>query len=47
MTDAAGGLRAVLRPFRGFRGRLAPQPRDVNGDGAPDPAVRALVHGKR
>ena len=48
VTDpATGAVRAVLTPFRGFAGRLRVQLRDVNGDGALDLIVRALVHGKR
>src|SRR5262249_35784412 len=43
---ATGALRGVLTPFRGFGGRLRLQLRDVNGDGALDLIVRALVHGK-
>jgi hypothetical protein len=48
VKDAAtGAVRAVLTPFRGFGGRLRLLLLDVNGDGAPDLVVRALVHGKR
>jgi hypothetical protein len=44
---ATGALRGVLTPFRGFGGRLRLQLVDVNGDGALDLVVRALIHGKR
>jgi hypothetical protein len=48
ISDAATGeLRAVLTPFRGFRGRLRFQMEDVNGDGALELVVRALVKGRR
>jgi hypothetical protein len=48
VRDAAtGALRAVLTPFKGFAGRLRLQRLDVNGDGALDLIVRALVNGKR
>jgi hypothetical protein len=48
VTDAATGeLRAVLTPFKGFRGRLRCRLQDVNGDGVLDLVVRAVVHGKR
>jgi hypothetical protein len=48
VTDAATGtLRAVLTPFKGFRSRLRLQLEDVNGDGALDLIVWALVNGKR
>jgi Bacterial Ig-like domain (group 3) len=47
LDAATGALRAILTPFRGFGGRLRLQLADVNGDGAPDLLVRALVHGKR
>jgi hypothetical protein len=47
VRDAAtGAVRGVLTPFRGFGGRLHLQLLDVNGDGALDLIVRALVHGK-
>src|SRR5262249_45210497 len=46
VLDATGAVRAVLTPFRGFRGRLRLQLRDVNGDGALDLVVRAVIHGK-
>jgi hypothetical protein len=47
LDAATGAVRAVLTPFRGFRGRLRLQLVDVNGDGALDLVVRALIHGKR
>jgi hypothetical protein len=48
VQDAAtGAVRAVLTPFRGFGDRLRLQRRDVNGDGAPDLIVQAVIHGKR
>jgi hypothetical protein len=47
LDAATGAVRAVLTPFRGFRGRLRLQLVDVNGDGPLDLIVRALVHGKR
>jgi hypothetical protein len=48
VKDAAtGAVRGVLTPFKGFGGRLRLQLLDVNGDGALDLVVRALVHGKR
>jgi hypothetical protein len=48
VKDAAtGALRGVLTPFKGFGGRLALQLLDVNGDGALDLIVQALVRGKR
>jgi hypothetical protein len=48
VTDAATGeLRAVLTPFKGFRGRLRCRLEDVNGDGALELVVRALVKGRR
>src|SRR5262249_42657295 len=43
VTDAAtGSLRAVLTPFKGYRGRLRLALRDLNGDGALDLVVQAL-----
>jgi hypothetical protein len=48
VRDAAtGALRGVLTPFRGFGGRPRLQLVDVNGDGALDLIVQALIHGKR
>jgi CSLREA domain-containing protein len=48
VKDAAtGALRGLLTPFPGFAGRLALQLVDVNGDGALDLVVRAVIHGKR
>jgi hypothetical protein len=44
---AAGTVRAILTPFRGFRGRLRLQLLDVNGDGSADLIVKAIVHGRR
>jgi hypothetical protein len=42
-----GAVRGVLTPFKGFGGRLRLLLLDVNGDGALDLVVRALVHGRR
>jgi hypothetical protein len=48
VKDAAtGAVRGVLTPFRGYRGRLRLQLLDVNGDGALDLVVQAVIHGKR
>jgi hypothetical protein len=47
LDAAAGTVRAVLTPFRGFRGRLRLQLLDVNGDGALDLIVQAVLHGRR
>jgi hypothetical protein len=48
VTDAATGeLRAVLTPFKRFRGRLRLRMEDVNGDGTLELVVRALVRGRR
>src|SRR5262249_12900822 len=47
LDAATGAQRAVLTPFRGFRGRLRLSLRDLNGDGSPDLLVQALVKGKR
>jgi hypothetical protein len=44
---AAGTVRAILTPFRGFRGRLRLQFLDVNGDGSLDLIVQAVIHGRR
>jgi Right handed beta helix region len=43
---ASGRVLATWTPFRGYRGKLRLQRRDVNGDGAADIVVRALIHGK-
>src|SRR5262249_14715908 len=48
VLDAATGTqRAVLTPFRGYRGRLRLALRDLNGDGSLDLVVQAVVKGKR
>src|SRR5262245_1151572 len=48
VRDAAtGAVRAVLTPFKGYRGRLRLALRDLNGDGALDLIVQALIKGKR
>src|SRR5262249_42230661 len=48
VRDAATGtLRAVLTPFKGYRGRLALALRDLNGDGSLDLLVHAVVRGRR
>jgi hypothetical protein len=48
VRDAAtGALRAVLTPFKGYRGRLRLSLRDLNGDGSLDLIVQAAVKGKR
>jgi hypothetical protein len=47
LDAATGAQRAVLTPFRGFRGRLRLALRDLNGDGALDLVVQALVRGRR
>jgi hypothetical protein len=47
LQDAATGrVLALWTPFRGYRGRLRLQRRDVNGDGAADVVVRALIDGR-
>jgi len=48
VKDAAtGAVRAVLTPFRNFRGRLRLALRDLNGDGSLDLLVQAAIKGKR
>jgi hypothetical protein len=48
VKDAAtGAVRAVLTPFKGYRGRLRLALRDLNGDGSLDLIVQALIRGKR
>src|SRR5262249_62165681 len=47
LDAGTGAVRAILTPFPGFGGRLRLQLRDLNGDGALDLIVRAVVHGKR
>jgi hypothetical protein len=48
VRDAAtGAVRGALTPFHGFAGRLRLQLRDLNGDGALDLIVRAVIHGRR
>jgi hypothetical protein len=47
LDATTGTVRAVLAPFRGFRGRLRLRLQDLNGDGALDLVVRAVIKGKR
>jgi hypothetical protein len=42
-----GSFRGMLAPFPNHRGRLRLESRDVNGDGAADLIVRAVINGKR
>jgi hypothetical protein len=43
---ATGARRGVLTPFAGFGGRLRLELLDVNGDGAADVIVHAIINGK-